>query len=152
MGEDIRAGSLITIDQGMGQHSLVYCSEQDGRCQMGKEIDDTQAKVSFPYGWRKGDTCVIITNKAKRALPNILWKAMTEYISEFEAILDYIIGYLRGGCSRRKRMHLKVLRSRNMEVCHFKIRKSILNIPHSIASALKMVFFHNRTTGTNVLK
>ena len=77
---------------------------------------------------------------------------MTEYISEFEAILDYIIGYLRGGCSRRKRMHLKVLRSRNMEVCHFKIRKSILNIPHSIASALKMVFFHNRTTRTNVLK
>ena len=74
MGEDIRAGSLITIDQGLGQHSLVYCSEQDGRCQMGKEIDDTQAKVSFPYGWRKGDTCVIITNKAK--------KSTSEYIVE----------------------------------------------------------------------
>ena len=41
---------------------------------MGKEIDDTQAKVSFPYGWRKGDTCVIITNKAK--------KSTSEYIVE----------------------------------------------------------------------
>ena len=47
----------------------------------------------LPYGWNKGDTCVMITNKAK--------KSTSEYIVEnleFVAIRDCIIGYLHGEC------------------------------------------------------
>ena len=47
--------------------------------------DPTVDTADLPYGWHKGDTCVMITNKAKRALPNILWKAMTGYILASEA-------------------------------------------------------------------
>ncbi len=85
--------------------------------------------------------------KRKRALPNILWKAMTGYILASEAILGYITGYLRGGCFGRKRRPLKPWQSRNMEAYRFR--------NHSIlcwfSNGHKMVFFHNRTARTNVL-
>ena len=37
---------------------------------MKNEIRDNQTTetMNFPYGWNKGDICVLITNKAKRAL------------------------------------------------------------------------------------
>ena len=40
------------------------------------EIQDNQTTetMNFPYGWNKGDTCVLITNKAK--------KSTCEYIVE----------------------------------------------------------------------
>lgn len=82
--------------------------------------DPTVDTADLPYGWHKGDTCVMITNKAKRALPNILWKAMTGYILASEAILGYITGYLRGGYSGRKRRPLKSWQSRNMEAYRFR--------------------------------
>ena len=34
---------------------------------MSKEIGYTKEETDFPYGWNKGDTCVMITNKAKRS-------------------------------------------------------------------------------------
>ena len=43
---------------------------------MMNEIQDNQTTetLNFPYGWNKGDTCVLITNKAK--------KSTCEYIVE----------------------------------------------------------------------
>ena len=43
---------------------------------MKNEIQDNQTTetMNFPYGWNKGDTCVMITNKAK--------KSTCEYIVE----------------------------------------------------------------------
>ena len=34
---------------------------------MSKEIGYTKEETDFPYGWNKGDTCVMITNNAKRS-------------------------------------------------------------------------------------
>ena len=34
---------------------------------MSKEIGYTKEETDFPYVWNKGDTCVMITNKAKRS-------------------------------------------------------------------------------------
>lgn len=43
---------------------------------MKNEIQDKQTTktMNFPYGWSKGDTCVMVTNKAK--------KSTSEYIVE----------------------------------------------------------------------
>ena len=43
---------------------------------MKNEIQDNQTTetINFPYGWNKGDICVLITNKAK--------KSTCEYIVE----------------------------------------------------------------------
>lgn len=63
------------MDQGVGnQHSLVFYSERIGRRQMSKEIGYTKEETDFPYGWHKGDICVMITNKAI--------KSTSEYIVE----------------------------------------------------------------------
>ena len=63
-----------------------------------------QEQVSdFPYGWNKGDTCVMITNKAP---VNIPWRAMTEDTSVSAAIPGFFIEPLRKDYSiqRKKRL------------------------------------------------
>ena len=38
-----------------------------------KKMDEKKLKEDsgFPYGWNKGDTCVMITNKTKKVPANI---------------------------------------------------------------------------------
>ena len=53
-----------------GISSLKTDGSKESRNRMKNEIQDNQTTktMNFPYGWSKGDICVMITNKAKRAL------------------------------------------------------------------------------------
>ena len=68
-----------------------------------KKMDEKKLKEDsgFPYGWNKGDTCVMITNKTK--------KSTCEYTVESydEVILDFIIEFHRGECFVQGRRRLK---------------------------------------------
>ena len=100
---------------------------------MSKEIGYTKEETDFPYGWNKGDTCVMITNKAKRSTSEYI---VESYDGVYFGIRSHT-GYIRGGCFGRKRRPLKPWQSRNMEAYRFR--------NHSIlcwfSNGRKMVFF-----------
>ena len=98
--------------------------------------DPTVDTADLPYGWHKGDTCVMITNKAK--------KSTSEYIVEsydgvYFGVRSHTGLYHRVSPWRIFRTKEEAYRFRNHSIlCWF-------------SNGYKMVFFHNRTTRTNVL-
>ena len=98
---------------------------------MSKEIGYTKEETDFPYGWNKGDTCVMITNKAKRST--------SEYIVESYDGVYFGIRSHTGLYHRVSpwRMFRTKEEARNMEAYRFR--------NHSIlcwfSNGRKMVFF-----------
>ena len=57
-------------DQSFFDHEIQtsgMIGSQDGAYENFREFIDAKEETDFPYGWNKGDTCVMITNKAKRS-------------------------------------------------------------------------------------
>lgn len=109
--------------------------------------DPTVDTADLPYGWHKGDTCVMITNKAK--------KSTSEYIVEsydgvYFGVRSHTGLYHRVSpwrIFRTKEEAIETLQSRNMEAYRFRNH----GILCWFSNGLKMVFFHNRMTRTTVL-
>mgnify|MGYP000063770930 FL=1 len=82
--------------------------------------DPTVDTADLPYGWHKGDTCVMITNKAKKSTSEYIVESYDGVYFGVRSHTGYITGYLRGGYSGRKRRPLKSWQSRNMEAYRFR--------------------------------
>ena len=60
--------------------------------------------MDFPYDWNKGDTCVLITNKAKKSTYEYIVEGYDGKYFGVRSHTGYITEYLHGGCSVRGRM------------------------------------------------
>ena len=78
-----------------------------------------EKNTDLPYGWSKGDTCVMITNKAKKSTCEYI---LESYDGKYFGVRSHnglYIECLHGGCSGHGRMRLKCCQSRSAAGCRF---------------------------------